>query len=106
MKFDLTSVAQAVVSLFFTVITAFAIPILKEKLSQNKQENLRFWVETAVLAAEQLFSGKSGIEKKEYVVSFLLSKGIVIDVDEVTALIESSVKKLCNPQRSNIKSSI
>ena len=37
---------------------------------------------------------KSGLEKKEYVVSFLLSKGLVFDIDEVTAMIECEVYKL------------
>ena len=35
-----------------------------------------------------------GQEKKDYVVSFLLSKGLVFNIDEVTALIESEVYKL------------
>ena len=48
----------------------------------------------AVKAAEQLYGSKTGLQKKEYVVAFLLSKGIVFDVDEVTALIESEVYKL------------
>jgi hypothetical protein len=48
----------------------------------------------AVAAAEQLFGSKTGQQKKEYVVAFLLSKGIVADIDEVTALIESEVYKL------------
>lgn len=45
-------------------------------------------------AAEQIYGTKAGQKKKEYVVKFLLSKGIVFDVDEVSALIESEVYKL------------
>ena len=51
-------------------------------------------MQTAVKAAEQLFGSKTGQQKKDYVVAFLLSKGIVFDVDEVTALIESEVYRL------------
>ena len=42
----------------------------------------------------------SGKQKKEYVVAFLLSKGIVADIDEVTALIESEVYKLTNTEKT------
>ena len=46
---------------------------------------------------QQLHQGdgqNAGQQKKEYVVSFLLSKGIVFDVDEVNAMIESEVWEL------------
>ena len=59
-----------------------------------QRQKLIFWIETAVKAAEQIYGSKAGQQKKDYVVAFLLSKGIVADVDEVTALIESEVYKL------------
>lgn len=91
---DYTAIIEIVISLLSAVITAFIIPILKQKLTQEKQEKLLFWIRTAVNAAEQVYGAKSGQSKKEYVVKFLLSKGIVFDVDEVSALIESEVYKL------------
>lgn len=94
MNYDITQIVKIIISLLCTVITTFIIPLINEKLSQTKREKLKFWVDIAVKAAEQLYGSKTGKEKKEYVVSFLLSKGIVFDVDEVTALIESSVYKL------------
>ena len=91
MTFDITKILEIVLALISAIITTFVIPVIKEKLSETKREKLRFWVDVAVKAAEQLYGSKTGQQKKEYVVSFLLSKGIVFDVDEVTALIESSV---------------
>lgn len=91
---DYTAIIEIIISLLSAVITVFIIPILKQKLTQEKQEKLLFWIRTAVNAAEQVYGGKSGQSKKEYVVKFLLSKGIVFDVDEVSALIESEVYKL------------
>lgn len=91
---DYTGIIEIVISLISAVITAFVIPLLKQKLSECKQEKLKFWVQTAVAAAEQIYGSKTGQQKKNYVVSFLLSKGIVVDVDEVAALIESEVYKL------------
>ncbi|MGN1444149.1 MAG: phage holin, LLH family [Acutalibacteraceae bacterium] len=95
---DYTNIIEIIISLLSAVITAFLIPVLKQRLSAEKTEKLKFWVKTAVSAAEQIYGGKSGNEKKKYVVNFLLSKGIVFDVDEVSALIESEVYKLTGCQ--------
>lgn len=95
---DLTPIIEALIALLSAVITIVILPkvraYLAEKLSNEQRENLRHWVKVAVAAAEQLYGSKTGQKKKEYVVDFLLSKGIVFDVDEVTALIESEVYKL------------
>ncbi|MBQ4267686.1 MAG: holin [Clostridia bacterium] len=94
MKNDYTPVFEFIITLISAVISCFLIPTLKRKLSKDKQEQLLYWVNIAVEAAEQLYGSKAGQQKKEYVVAFLLSKGIVFDVDEVTAMIESEVYKL------------
>lgn len=95
---DLTAIIQAFIMLISSVITIYILPKVKlyltEKLSAEQRENLKKWVRVAVAAAEQLYGSKTGAEKKEYVVSFLLSKGLVFNIDEVTALIESEVYKL------------
>ncbi len=94
MNFDITNIIECVIALLSAIISAFLIPYLKTQLSESKRAKLSFWLKVAVEAAEQLFGSKTGQQKKEYVVSFLLSKGLVFDVDEVTALIESEVYKL------------
>lgn len=98
MKFDITIFLEAAITLVSAVITCFLVPLVKSRLSAQKQETLEYWIAAVVKAAEQLFKGaeKSGTQKKDYVVQFLLSKGLVFDVDEVTALIESEVYKLSN----------
>lgn len=94
MKTDYTFIFELIITILSAVVTGFVIPVLKRKLSAEKQNQLLYWVQIAVKAAEQLFGSKTGQQKKEYVVSFLLSKGIVFNVDEVTAMIESEVYKL------------
>lgn len=94
MEFDFTKLLECIVALLSAAVTTFLIPYLKQRLTEEKQKRLLFWVQTAVRAAEQLFGSSAGKQKKEYVVAFLLSKGIVFDVDEVTAMIESEVYKL------------
>ncbi|MBQ7116888.1 MAG: holin [Clostridia bacterium] len=99
---DLTPVIEAIVALLSAIITIFILPKLtkhlKQSLNAEQMSALREWVKIAVAAAEQLYGSKTGQQKKEYVVSFLLSKGIVINIDEVTALIESEVYKLTAEQ--------
>ncbi len=94
MNFDLTDIMECVITLLSAIVSAFIIPYIKANLSDSKRSQLTFWIKTAVKAAEQLYGSKTGQQKKEYVVSFLLSKGIVVDVDDVTALIESEVYRL------------
>ena len=95
---DFTPIIEALIALISAIITIFILPkvttYLKEKLSAEQREKLKQWVQIAVVAAEQIYGSKTGKQKKEYVLSFLLSKGITFDVDEVTALIESEVYKL------------
>ena len=91
---DYTDNLQALITLLATLITTFLIHYIKKKISAEKLEELKKWVTVAVSAAEQLYGSKTGQQKKEYVVAFLLSKGIVFDVDEVNAMIEAEVYKL------------
>lgn len=96
MKYDITSILEVAITVISAILTGFLIPFVRSRLSAEKKERLEFWIQTAVKAAEQLFKGseKTGVQKKDWVVQFLLSKGLVFDVDEVTALIESEVYKL------------
>lgn len=100
MNIDFTDIFEGIIMLLSAVITTFLIPMLKQKLSDDKRDKLIFWVRTAVKAAEQIYGSKTGQQKKDYVVAFLLSKGIVIDIDEVTALIESEVYKLTDTRQT------
>lgn len=96
MKYDITTLLEIAITIVSAILTGFLIPFVRSRLSAEKNEKLEFWIRTAFKAAEQLFknSEKAGIKKKDWVVQFLLSKGLVFDVDEVTALIESEVYKL------------
>lgn len=96
MKIDITILLEAIISLLSAIITCCIIPLVKQRYSTEKQAKLKFWVDEAVKAAQQMYKSCTGQEKKDYVVSFLLSKGLVFDVDEVTAMIESSVYTLTN----------
>ena len=91
---DYTELMQAIITLVSVLITTFLIPFLKKKLSAERLEELKKWVSIAVKAAEQLYGSKTGQQKKEFVISFLIDKGIVFDAAEVATMIEAEVYKL------------
>lgn len=95
-EIDFTPIFEAIITIVSLLVTSFLIPYIKQKLSVEKYEDLKKWVNVGVKAAEQIYGSKTGQEKKEYVVSFLKSKGITFDINEVSALIESEVYKLTN----------
>ena len=94
---DLTPLLEAVVALAVTVITCYLIPFIKSKMSKETQENLEYWIDVAVKAAEQKYKGSGkGQEKKQFVIDYLEKKGFTIDADKMEVMIESLVYDLKN----------
>ena len=92
---DITYVIEAFITLLFAVITAFLIPWIKTKISNEKLAEISEWVAIAVQAAEMIYNQAGmGEKKKEYVVNFLASKGFKIDAESINNLIEASVLEL------------
>lgn len=92
---DLTQVIVAVLTLVFSLISAFLIPYLKTKVTGEQLDTIKFWVNIAVEAAEMIYTGTGrGEEKKAYVVEFLNSKGFTLDTTEIENLIEAAVLEL------------
>lgn len=96
MKYDVTPVIQAIIALCATLITVFLIPWIKEKAGSQGLENMLAWVKIAVAAAEQIYTSAQGDEKKQYVLEFLESKGIVVDDEIIDNAIEAAVLELHN----------
>ena len=97
-NFDFTPIFEAIITIVSLVLTGIVIPYIRQRIGEEKTENLKRWVSVGVKAAEQIYGSKTGQQKKEYVVSFLQSKGIVFNVDEVKAMIEAEVYKLTNKE--------
>ena len=92
---DLTQVVVAILTLVISLVSAFLVPLIKSKVSAEQLETIKFWVNVAVEAAEQMYVGSGkGAEKKAYVVSFLNSKGFTLNIEEIDALIEGAVCEL------------
>lgn len=102
MNFDYTELIQALITLVSVIITGFIVPILKQRLSAEKRAKLLEYIRIGVAAAEQIYGSKAGQEKMEYVMSFLLDRGVVFDLEEVEAMIESEVYKLTQASQSTV----
>ena len=96
---DLTPIITAVLTLIFSLITAFLIPYIKTKVSAEQFAAIKLWAQVAVQAAEMLYVGSGrGEEKKKYVIEFLNSKGFTLNAEEIENLIESAVLELKQSQ--------
>lgn len=94
---DFTPILKAVCALSMALITTFVIPYIKSKTTAEQQRKINGYVKTAVTAAEQIYSGPGeGEKKKDYVLTWLKGHGIVVDEDEVDAMIEAAVYELTN----------
>ena len=93
--FDLTPIANAIITLLAAIVTSVIIPLIKSKTTVEQQTKIAAIVKTAVAAAEQLFTGtKQGKQKKEYVLDFLAKNGITLDEAQINALVEAAVYEL------------
>lgn len=96
MEINITPIAQAIIALVAALISAFVIPWIKSKATNEQTANILRWVEIAVAAAEQLYESTDGAAKKNYVIAYLRGKGITMNEEDVENAIEAAVIKLHN----------
>ena len=88
-------IIKIIIPILGAIITYLIVPLIKQKTTKEQRENIYFWVKVAVQAAEMIYKEKGqGKLKKEYVVTFLQSKGMNITMQELDVLIEAAVKEL------------
>lgn len=95
MNDQLFNVVLLFISVIGAIITGFIVPYFKTKLSATQMEEINKWVTKAVEAAEVLFdSPKTGVEKREYVISFIdnmfNSKKEIITRTQIQVLLEAA----------------
>lgn len=94
-------IIRAIFAILGVIITYYIIPILKTTYETNTDAKFKKFVNDAVKAAEQTIKeNKSGIKKKELVISmakiWLDKKGISMSEEDLDILIESLVYDLNN----------
>ena len=94
---DITPIIEAVFALLAAIITAVVIPYIKNRTTAQQQAEINAWVRIAVTAAEQVYKGTGrGEEKKAFVLEWLKSHGVTVDMEKLDALIESAVYDMSN----------
>ncbi len=84
---DLTAILEAVVALAAAVITTFFIPWIRGKVSAQQWNTLVSVTELAVKAAEQIYGGGLGAEKRAFVLEYLAQKGYSADLVVLEGLV-------------------
>ena len=92
---NITPILQAVAALLAAIVTAVIVPYIKSKTTASQQAQINTWVQIAVSAAEQIYSGPGkGEVKKAYVLKWLHDRGVMVDGAQLDALIEAAVYEL------------
>lgn len=92
---DLTPIVNALIAVAAAAATAFLIPWIKTKTTEQQRKDIAAWVKIAVAAAEQIYTGQGrGAEKKAYVIDFLNKNNLKIDTAAIDAMIEAAVQQL------------
>ena len=91
---DWSPLFNGLIALAGVILTAYIIPLLKQSISSKQLDNVRLAVNTSVRAAEMLFSTEQGEAKKKWVLDYLASQNIVVDEEQLNALIEEAVYEL------------
>jgi len=97
------NILKIVVSVSAALISAYVIPLLKQKIAEIKDRRLLDAVKMAVRAAEQTIKGSgTGHLKKEEVIAFvtkwMISHGILITEEQLDQLIEAAVFSMNNKE--------
>ena len=97
----LFEIILALIPVLGTILTIYVVPLLKEKIGNEKLKKYKEWATMAVKCAEMLWkeSGK-GADKKQFVVEYLNelfnSEKIVITKEQINVLIEAAVSEIQN----------
>ena len=96
-------ILKIVVSVSAALISAFVIPLLREKITDIRYKRLLDMVEVAVRAAEQTMGECHGYIKKDevirYVTDWMASHNVKITEEKLDQLIEAAVYIMNNDQR-------
>ena len=91
----ITKATECALTVIVLLVSAYLIPWLKTKISEEKLEELEKFCEQAVRAAEQLYTPEEYKLKKAYVLSLINEQieklGLGLNEAEIDAIIEGIV---------------
>ncbi len=100
----LYTILQLATMIIAAVIARYVIPWLKEKIGEQRLDEIAAWAVWAVDWAEQIIvTPGSGAQRKTMVMDFLMDviekKGIPLTEDQLEVLIESAVRQMNNEKK-------
>lgn len=91
-------ILKIIVMIAALVVTRYLVPWIKAKIGAEQLEEVKTWVNAAVLMAQQVYDAKPGAERKAIVVDLirgmLIKKNIDISAEQLDTLIEAAVKAM------------
>ena len=93
---SVNEIVSIVLKVICFVMVTLIIPYIKKKYTQQQLDEVNEKIQTYVEAAEQIFGGEQGDEKKQWVRGRLAAHGIDVDLDIIDAEIEACVLILHN----------
>lgn len=92
----LTKLVEAIVTVALVIVSAYVVPWLKNKIGEDKYNQILDYAETVVRSAEKIYTPEEWAVKKSYAVSMLNAKikalGINLSAEEINAIIEGAVQ--------------
>lgn len=68
----LLTIVGAVLTIIITLVSAYVIPYLKQKISAEDLATLKSYIELAVRCADQIYTVEEWQEKKQYVKDYII----------------------------------
>ena len=95
MNDGLVKIILALIGLLGTIVTYVLVPYIKSKTTEKQRDNIYNLILIAVRAAEQIYNNSGqGKLKKEYVITYLNSRGIKLTIEDLDLFIEAAVLEL------------
>jgi Bacteriophage holin of superfamily 6 (Holin_LLH) len=92
---NIVTILLSIFSIVGTIATAVLIPYINQKIQEKKLKNVKFWVVSAVRAAEKMFADpKEGEKKRAFVLDFLEQNNIVLSDGQLRVLIEAACQDM------------
>ena len=92
-------IVGAILTILATLISAYAIPLIKQKITAEDMATIRHYIELAVRCADQIYTPLQWQEKKQYVYEYICKVAdeklhIKLSPEDIDVLIEGFVRQI------------
>lgn len=88
-------VVGTIIPILGAILVYVLVPLFKARTTAEERQDIYFYIELAVKAAEQIFNYKhAGKEKKQFVIDKIMDKGLKVSEQDLDLMIESAVQEI------------